>query len=247
MAHGDFVWCDLSARHLEEMCAFYEHLFNWKYLRSATPDGSDYRIAQAVNPVAGLFAMPEKFDEMGMPCFWMSYIEVASIKEAIEIAKSHGGRVELGPIPGGMGSKVALIRDPLGAGFTVIEGKGLQTRTANPRHGDMAWNALYLSDAEAVIPFYEALFGWIIEPADSATGEFDVTINGRHGSAIHQIPDAIRGREQYWGVHFAVDDLLKARSVAGETGALVYEEDGLILACDPDNAAFFMTGTVSLW
>ena len=45
-----------------------------------------------------------------------------------------------------------------------------------------------------------------------------------------------------WGVRFSDDDLAMARSVAGETGNIVHEEDGLILARDPDDAAFFMIG-----
>ncbi|MEL6361243.1 MAG: VOC family protein [Pseudomonadota bacterium] len=241
MAHGDFVWCDLSARNLMAAREFYSGLFGWQYHSDVAPDGSEYLVAYSDNSVAGLFTMPKRFDQMGMPCFWMSYIEVRSVEEAIRVARDQGAKVEVGPVDGANGSVIALIRDQLGAGFTAIEGPGLVVRPEHPRHGEMAWNDLFVSDATAVMPFYQAMFGWEFTPTDGSGQTHDVTNNGVVCSTVHQLPEGVRGKEQFWGVHFAVDDLAIARTYVIESGSILYERDSAILARDGDNAAFFLT------
>lgn len=243
MAHGDFVWCDLSARQTDIVCSFYNSLLRWQYHTDTAPDGSEYHVAYTDNPVGGLYTMPSKFNTMGMPCFWMSYVEVSSVQSAIHTASTLGGKVEVGPISGPNGSLIALIRDPLGAGFTVIEGKGLIPRSDCPKHGEMAWNELYVSDARAVVPFYKSMFNWKIETSERVDEKIDVTINGEVRSAIFQLPDSIRGKEQFWGIHFAVDDLSAAKSHVNSNGTILYEQDDTLLARDPDNAAFFLSRT----
>jgi len=242
MAHGDFVWCDLSTRRIGDARKFYGGLFGWQFQNDVAPDGSEYLIAHSGSPIAGLYPMPRKFDEMGMPCFWMSYIEVDSVDEATYTANNQGGKVEVGPINGANGSVIALIRDQLGAGFTVIEGQGLAARPDYPKHGEMAWNDLYVSDAAAVMPLYQSMFGWEFVQADGRGDSYDVANNGVVRSAVHQVPDSIRGKEQFWGVHFAVDDLAVARTNVNDNGSILYEREGAILARDGDNAAFFLTG-----
>ena len=243
MGHGDFVWSDLSARQLEAVSAYYTRLFGWSYEDDKAPDGSIYRNARtAAAPTAGLFTMPQKFQDLGMPCFWMSYVEADSAAAAVELARSKGGKVEVGPIDGSLGTKVALIRDPLGAGFTVIEGEGLRRRTDHPKYGDMAWNDLYVSDAGTIIPFYEALFGWTITPNDSSSECFDVKLGRRTISTIWELDESLRGKKQYWAVHFTVDDLDKARRDIRDGGDILYDDGTSVLARDPDGAAFFVLG-----
>lgn len=58
------------------------------------------------------------------------------------------------------GGKIALIRDPQGAGFTIYDGGKLDSR--KNKAGHMLWNELHVSSTSSVIPFYERLFGWTI-------------------------------------------------------------------------------------
>ncbi|MEM8878817.1 MAG: VOC family protein, partial [Pseudomonadota bacterium] len=129
MAHGDFVWCDLSTFDVAGTRDFYGRLFGWSYDRIPQPDGSPYDVASINDvPQAGVFEMPEKFQKIGLPSFWMSYIQVDDAAAIVDLARQLGGKVEVGPIPYGEGALVALIRDPLGAGFTVYQGSDLSVR-----------------------------------------------------------------------------------------------------------------------
>ncbi len=247
MAKGDFLWCDLSTINVENTKGFYAGLFGWAFHDIAQPDGSPYHIGSTANGEgAALFQMPEKFQKMGLPSFWMSYIAVDDIQGAVDKASALGGKVEVGPIAFGDDASIALIRDPLGAGFTIYQGGDLQPRSASAPHGHMAWNALYVSDAQAVISFYEAIFDWRISAHPSQAGLFQVrNASGNEISAIHQLDKTIRGKFQFWGVHFAVADLSAAKAqVLKSGGEILYEGSGdgdpALLARDPDGAAFFM-------
>lgn len=247
MPTGDFVWCDLSTFHVEATKSFYAGLLGWTYEGTTQPDGSPYDIAATGRQAsAGIFAMPRKFRDMGLPSFWMSYNAVEDIDATVAEARRRGGKVEVGPIPFGEGASIALIRDPLGAGFTVYQGAGLHPRPAGLPAGRMVWNALYVSDASAVTPFYEALFGWRIAADPALPGVFAVhNAEGREIAAIHQLPDAVRGRFEYWAVHFAVPDLASARArIVAEGGEIVTDDADprrpALLARDPDGAAFYL-------
>ena len=203
MQHGDFVWCDLSARNLDTICEFYSGLFGWNYHSGQGPDGSGYTVAYKNHtPMAGLYAMPQKFQDMGMPSFWMSYIYVDDVDQVVRKATKLGGKIELGPLGAANYGTVALIRDPLGAGFTVVSGGELTVRSERPAHGQLAWNCLFVSDAHAVIPFYEQLFGWTVTQSPSDRDRFDVSLEGRSISEISTLDQSIRGKEQFWGVLF---------------------------------------------
>ncbi|MEM9358848.1 MAG: VOC family protein [Pseudomonadota bacterium] len=244
---GDFVWCDLSSRRIEMAQRFYGQLFGWQYETLTAADGSDYIVgANSAEPVAGLYTMPEQFQNMGMPCFWMSYIAVNSVSQAVAVGAELGGKVELGPLDWGDGSQVALIRDPLGAGFTVVEGGAFSARSDSPQHGGMVWNGLYVSDAQAIIPFYERLFDWQITPHAQHAKQFDIANTaGKLISSIHELPTELRGKEEYWAIQFAVDDMANARkTVIGAGGEYHDMVAGSAFVSDPDNAFFFLTSVV---
>ena len=245
MAHGDFVWCDLSTFHVAGTRAFYGSLFGWRYETTNQPDGTPYHIASTGGrEAAAVFEMPERFQVMGLPSFWMSYIAVDDIDAAVDTARTLGGKVEVEPMAFGDAEQIALVRDPLGAGFTLYQGSGLTPRPAKAAPGQMAWNALYVSDLLAVRTFYEALFGWQIadDPAQPGTATVR-NASGTDISAIHEVDDALRGKDQFWGVHFAVADTDAAKAdITAAGGQVIYEDaDGpTILARDADGAAFFI-------
>jgi len=245
LAHGDFVWSDLSAYRPDTAIAFYRSVFGWDFVETAGTDNVPYHIAKmADRECAGLFEMPRMFQEMKLPSFWMSYIQVDEFDTAVDTAGSSGGKIELGPVEFDSASKIALIRDPLGAGFTVYEGSGLTPRPTSPKPGEMAWNALHVSKAEMAIPFYRALFGWSIVEDDKIEGQHHVIgANGAPISEIRERGTEDRGGFEYWAVTFAVEDLsdacVRARQAGGEVGLSM---DGLSITpiYDPDGACFYI-------
>lgn len=159
MATNQIIFSDLSTYSPSKSIRFYETIFGWKFYS----DNNYYLAYNGDTPVVGLYETPEKFKQMRMPHFWMTYIQVNNLQQTVENARQLGGIIEMEQILPNFG-KVALIRDPLGAGFTVYEGEHLQsTRTSNTEN-TLIWNELHVSDASKVIPFYEGIFDWKFEP-----------------------------------------------------------------------------------
>ncbi|MEM9122970.1 MAG: VOC family protein [Pseudomonadota bacterium] len=247
MAHGEFVWTDLSARQPAQAERFYGAVFGWTFAPTAQPDGSAYAIASvASGPVAGVFEMPAKFQQMGLPSFWMPYFQVDDLDRACESGVQGGGKLELGPTDWSKGDRIALLRDPLGAGFTLYEGKGLTADWASRRlsQANGLGCALYVSDPAAVTVFYEHVLGWQISGASALDGS--LVASSRAGDPVaHIVPltDALRGGYEFWGVHFPVEDLATAtRAIKAAGGSIDYQdaEGPLTLAKDLDGAAFFL-------
>lgn len=237
MSHGAFIWTDLSAYDPDVAKPFYERAMGWAW----SDDGQGFHTAfNAQEPVASLYQMPQKFIDMGMPSFWMSYIEVDDARAVAGKAEGLGGKVELGPEEANDGSVFALIRDPLGAGFTVIE--GLPGNSPNQTPGARAGHSLFVSEIAAIKPFYESLFGWRFGELDDK-GICSVSHMGRHLFHCHEIPDpTIRGKEQYWAVLFQQARPLS--DITGHGGSIDAEfdlpEGPAVLARDPHGAAFVL-------
>jgi predicted enzyme related to lactoylglutathione lyase len=245
MAHGEFVWCDLSTFRPDTTLRFYTKLFGWSYESLSQPDGTDYAVAAPRStPTAGLYEMPAKFVDMGMPSFWMPYINVDDIQTTCDTALAQGGRVEVGPIDWGEFGQVALIRDPLGAGFTVTQGGMADTSAIKSSPGHAMAFALYVSDIQAIKEFYTAIFDWTFSPK-SASDSCDVHAkSGSQVAKVHELPDQDRGKEQFWSIQFAVADLSQSKATLLKNGGeVLYEEKHTLLARDPDGAAFFLAET----
>lgn len=234
MAAPTFTWCDLSTFRPSITKPFYSRLFGWQF------DGaSDYDYASIGGAeVAAVFQMPDKLREIGMPSFWMSYVSVPDVAAAVGVARGSGGRIELER------SDHALIRDPLGAGFTVYQGPRSGTQAGS---GGRAGHAYMCADIAAVAPFYKALFGWEFEAMDGSVWQ----VRSQDGEQIcfaYQLPDAVRGKEQYWAVLFNVANLASATETALSAGATHHvstelQEGPVSLIHDPDGAAFFLIET----
>ena len=85
--HGDFTWIDLSTFDVPATKKFYGTCFGWEY----SEDESGYvNGARSGTPCAGLYEMPEFFQKINMPSFWMTYISVTGIDSVVAKAKELG-------------------------------------------------------------------------------------------------------------------------------------------------------------
>jgi predicted enzyme related to lactoylglutathione lyase len=233
MKENHFVYADLSTYDLIKSQQFYGEVFDWKYYNS----GEDYLIAfSGRKEVSGLYETPKKFQEMNMPSFWMSYIQVNHVEETVEIARELGGIIELVDLEASIG-KIALIRDPLGAGFTVYEGDMLNARTPDTPN-TLVWNELFVSDVSKVKAFYETIFHWKIVPSE--TDRYSILdTEGMEISAINEVSNAFKGKHEYWSVFFGVKDIVKSKTKAlKQGGSLVYEDAYSTVLADSFGAFF---------
>jgi hypothetical protein len=118
---GHFGWHELYAGDLDRDFAFYSKLFGWT--KAGTHDmgemGPYLMFAAGKDPIGGMMKKPK---EVPHP-FWLYYINVASIDEAIAKTKAAGGQIILGPVEVPGGSWIAQATDPQGAMFAMVAAK----------------------------------------------------------------------------------------------------------------------------
>ena len=232
--NSSIIFADLSTYTPEATMAFYEAVFGWSFYSE-----NGYNMAYLGNQeIAGLYETPEKFRQMRMPHFWMTYIQVSNVERTVAEAKKLGGIVELSsPFPGW--GTVALIRDPLGAGFTVYEGSVQKSVRTEDQPNTLIGNALHVSDVGKIAPFYEQLLGWRF--TQSAPGEYHIhNPNNEFQASAMEIPNAWKGSYEYWVCTFGVTNVAASVEKALEHGGTVISDEGhRVLVTDHSQQAFF--------
>ena len=236
---SNLIWIDLSTFDVEKASGFYKSVFSWNFFE----DETGYHLCSFKNePCAGIYQMPERFKQIRMPSFWMTYILVDDAEAIADKAKELGGTVEL--VEENDKGKIALIRDPSGAGFTCYQGKALAAERNFAQTGKWCWSELLVSQISLVKGFNESLFAWKIE-VESPDRYAIHTEGGDEIGAIQVATEQEKGDKEFWAVYFAVDDLSQAQTQIEQAGGQVvgiypHEKGTQMLAYDDQDAAFFL-------
>lgn len=233
MAEGTFIWADLSTYDTKKSTAFYSSLFDWH-----TKDVDGYTMLSSEGSVvAGLYETPAFFKKINMPHFWMSYFQVTDVSELSGFADSLGGKVEINTIPFYNGN-ISLIRDSMGAGFTVYDGNTLQFSADNANHSIIG-TELHTSNMDKSLSFYRGLFNW--EFVEDGSHRYQVMINSAASNIyIYELSNAIKGKYEYWTISFQTSNMTELKNHALKlNGSIISEESNRVLITDDSGEAFF--------
>lgn len=241
--NSKFVWTDLSTYDVVEAKRFYSKVFGLDFYSYEVGTENEYHIAHKNGHyIAGLYPLPQQFQDKNFPSFWMPYIHTKDIYDTFQKAQSFDdSKVDIQPIAFDDDSMISLIRDPLGAGFTAYEGKGLKNRE-DLIHGTSCWWELHLSDISKVKTFYEVLFGWKIR--QQTDNEYTIYLaNGEAIGSAYEFSESFRGGYEYWIQTFLVDDVKQTSELIIEADGIksIRFEDGRLLVRDSQGASFIIT------
>ena len=120
-APGTFCWRELASRDLPAAVDFYAKLFGWSLQQSkVTP--MDYKeIIIDGKAHGGMMAIDENWGPEPPPSFWGNYIAVANADETAEKIVENGGSIKHGPFDAPGVGRMALVVDPAGVGFSIIQ------------------------------------------------------------------------------------------------------------------------------
>jgi predicted enzyme related to lactoylglutathione lyase len=115
---GSLTWAELRTRSRASAAGFYEAVFGWEV--QAVQSGAEGFITCLLDddPVAGMVQLSAADGQS--PSFWMPYFAVTDCEASASLAESLGGEVCAPPHETG-GLRLAVLRDPLGALFYVVE------------------------------------------------------------------------------------------------------------------------------
>ena len=156
---GRFTWHELMSTDPKAAIAFYQKIVGWK------TEGWDQNPSYITwmgsrGPVGGVMALSEESKAMGARPGWLCYIGTPDIEGTVRDAIRLGGRVakEITSVP--MVGRFAVLVDPQGAVFAVLQPETPMPARDEAELGEFSWHELVTTDWSAAFRFYQELFGW---------------------------------------------------------------------------------------
>jgi predicted enzyme related to lactoylglutathione lyase len=157
-----FFWYELMTSDPEAAKQFYSNVVGWRAEPFQGGGTMQYTVLHAgERGVGGIMEMPEPYRQGGGHPAWVGYVYTPNIDTETETLKKAGGKVHRGPedIPGV--GRFAVVSDPQGAMFELLQPNGPdQPPVAAGTPGHVGWHELYTSDWRKAVDFYSTQFGW---------------------------------------------------------------------------------------
>lgn len=117
---GDWIWSSLITSDANAGGAFYQSLFDYEIF-DLTGDDDRQHLLLASDGYARASANQIPADRAKRRPHWLNFVRVTSVKDMAAKAVALGGRVLVEPHPDRSGDMVALVADPSGAPFGLME------------------------------------------------------------------------------------------------------------------------------
>jgi predicted enzyme related to lactoylglutathione lyase len=128
-APGDWIWSSLLTSDPDKGAAFYQTLFNYEVFELAAEQGGEHLLLASDNYArASVNSLP--LNVPNMHPHWLSYVRVTDTVAMVAKAVSLGGRVLVPPRVDRHGGRIAVVADPLGAPFGLLEWPSTETKEA---------------------------------------------------------------------------------------------------------------------
>lgn len=113
-------WNELQTKDLAAAEQFYSGLFGWTTHKTTSAIGTDYiSFMRGDQPGAGMIEIQSDWGDV--PPNWVVYFAVEDCDVTLEKAVSLGGKIEMQPMEIPDVGRFAIVQDPQGAYFTVIQ------------------------------------------------------------------------------------------------------------------------------
>lgn len=126
VAPGDWIWSALLTRDPDTEAAFYQTLFGYDVFNLPNTSSVEHLILSSDNYArASLNGLPD--DSSHRHPHWLNFLRVVDANATSVKAVALGGRVLVEPKVDRQGGKLAIIADPTGAVFGVMEWPGTES------------------------------------------------------------------------------------------------------------------------
>lgn len=217
---GKVAWYEIVTPDAQATTRFYSEVLGWKVQNADMGGEHPYTMFHAPEhqPQCGIAGWPP----LEGRSHWVGYVSVPDTDAAIETVKAHGGQIMSDTVDMPTVGKMTPVTDPQGAAFFLFEGADDDAPDAPSQPGQFHWFELMTSDAEAAVPFYEAVFGYQTDSMDMPTGRYHVfSRDGQHRAGAMSLPEEAKGAPPAWLPYVNVADVDAALARAQKNGGTV--------------------------
>jgi predicted enzyme related to lactoylglutathione lyase len=116
---GTLCWADLMTPDPARAKEFYTGLFGWRIIKGENGPSGYLHIANGEKFIGGI--PPANFRDPNVPPHWLVYFLVANCDETAAKGKELGGKTLLAPMAIEEVGRMAVLADPQGAVFAIIQ------------------------------------------------------------------------------------------------------------------------------
>lgn len=237
-APGTPSWVDLGSPDPTAAAEFYSGLFGWQAEMDPRPEAGGYGLfSLRGKPVAGLGPQTNP----DMPPYWAVYVSVADADATLAKVTAAGGTVVMDAMDVFDAGRMGVVQDPVGSFISIWQPNTMIGAALVNEPGTFGWNELATTDLPAASAFYQAVFGWGLEPHASSDQASIFTVDGGVVCGAHA---AGPGEFPAWSAWFGSDDVDASAAKAAELGGKVLMPPtdmdfgrGTVIA-DPQGAVF---------
>jgi hypothetical protein len=210
-AIGRFVWHDHVSNDPDKARDFYSKLLGWE---TEVFEAGEivYPMIKVNETTHGGFGPAQG----GAPPHWLGHIGIEDVDETVTQAEGAGGSVLAPPMDIPEVGRMAVLRDPQGAAFSVFSSTSEEW---TPTEGVFLWDELHTTDVEGAKAFYGEVIGWSSSDRDMGEGVtytmFESGGEQRAGCMTIMQPDM----PPNWLTYIGTDDVDATCTRAEELGA----------------------------
>jgi predicted enzyme related to lactoylglutathione lyase len=120
-APGEWIWSSVLTRDPDQDAAFYQNVFGYEVFDMPGEDGAMHIVLSSEDVArASLNTLPAGGAAKRHP-HWLNFVRVTSATDTVARVESLGGRVLVQPFRDRHGGLVAVVADPAGAPFGLLE------------------------------------------------------------------------------------------------------------------------------
>src|SRR6185312_12797973 len=162
-APGSFCWIELATSDQAGAKAFYGALMGWGAQDFPLGPGNFYTMFEhSGHTVAAAYTMRPEQRAQGVAPYWMPYISVEDVDSATRRVSELSGTVLAPAFEVLDAGRMAVVRDPTGAAFSLWQARRHQGFSWVGEHA-FCWADLLTPDPTRASEFYGELLDWTTE------------------------------------------------------------------------------------
>ena len=220
---GTFCWPELVTTDRAAAVTFYRALLGWDLAVQPAGQQDVYSMFQTRGKsVAAAYTMRAEERDQGAPPHWNVYVSVTSADKVALGAEDLGGMVLVPPFDVFDVGRMAVVKDPTGATFSVWQPRRHIGAEIIREPNTLCWTELLTPDPTATGNFYTQLFGW--EATIGQAGPFPYTefsVDGTLDSGMMPINPEWGPVPPQWLSYFLVADCDRSAAKTTELGGKV--------------------------
>jgi len=207
---GKIIWHDLITDTPTESRRFYEELFGWEFEHIGPNFGAvasaNYMLIRHDGELIGGMIDESRLDTTAEISQWVVLMSTNDIDKAVATLRAAGGTVFTPPTDLADRGRIAVVTDPQGALFALLETKDGDPVDREPQIDGFLWNEVWAADVHAAMRFYQNLVGLeaVTEPMDVGGDYFYLADDGtpRFGVLAKPVEDVA----PLWATYVRVQD-----------------------------------------